>query len=148
MSKAVQALLSGLFFTFILDFFLFLGIKLHYIDAYEIDLYYNILFADNQNIYLWIFFTALLGYVTLYLNNKITLIVMGTLFFFVFTTLIAPVGAAVGEMMFLQKDKTLQTKKFIYTGDIYYDGRKELYFYDKKLEKMLTIDKNKIKELQ
>ena len=50
MSKLVQAFLSGAFFTFFLDFFLFLGMKLNYIDYYKIDLYYNPFFADNQNI--------------------------------------------------------------------------------------------------
>jgi len=52
MSKLIQAFLAGIFFTFFLDFFIFLGILLHYINFYEIDLYYNILFADNQNIFL------------------------------------------------------------------------------------------------
>ena len=50
MSKSVQALLSGLFITFLLDFFLFLGIFQNYIRVHEIDLYYNILFVDNQSI--------------------------------------------------------------------------------------------------
>jgi len=147
MSKVIQALLSGIFFTFILDFFLFLGIKLHYIDTLEIDLYYNILFADNQNIFLFIFFTALLGYVTLYQSYKISLIVLGTLFMLTLATLIPPIGYKVAESILLEHDKTLYTKSFIYKGDIYYDGRKELYFYDYKLDKMLKFDKNKIKEL-
>ena len=51
MSKLIQALLTGIFITFILDFFIFLGIKQNYIDFYEIDVYYNILFADHQNIF-------------------------------------------------------------------------------------------------
>ena len=35
MSKVVQAFLSGMFFTFILDFFLFLGVFENYIKAKE-----------------------------------------------------------------------------------------------------------------
>jgi len=54
MSKIVQMILSGMFFTFILDFFLFLGVKETYIDSHGIKLYYNILFADNQNIFIFI----------------------------------------------------------------------------------------------
>jgi len=147
MTKVVQALLSGMFFTFILDFFLFLGIKQNYIDTLNIDLYYNILFADNQNIYIFFLLSFLLGYITLYLSNKISLIVLGTLFLLVFSTLIPAVGYSVAEMILMQKDKTIYTEKFIYKGDIYYEGRKDFYIYDKKLEKMLTINKNKIKEL-
>ncbi|MBN2816784.1 MAG: hypothetical protein JXQ67_08875 [Campylobacterales bacterium] len=147
MSKVIQAILSGMFFTFILDFFLFLGIKLHYIDANEIDLYYNILFADNQNIYIFLFFTALLGYVTLYLSNKISIILLGTLFVLTFSTLIAPIGALSGELLLMEKNKTLETHKFIYRGDVYYTGRKAVYFYDRKLETLLKIEKKNIKEL-
>ena len=148
MSKIIQAILTGMLLTFIIDFFLFLGVQLHYINYHEIDLYYNILFADNQNIYLWLFFTPLLGYVTLYLHNKVALIVVGSLFFLSLLTLIPDIGKSVGEAIFLEKEKTLTTKKFSYRGDLLYSGRKNIYFYDYRLEKMLTFDKQRVKELQ
>lgn len=147
MSKIIQTILTGMLLTFIIDFFLFLGVQLHYINYYEIDLYYNILFADNQNIYLWLFFTALLGYVTLYLSNKTALIIVGGLFFLALLTLIPPIGKKAGEALFLQKDTILNTKKFSYRGDLLYSGRKNIYLYDYRLEKMLTFDKNRVKEL-
>ncbi len=146
MSKVIQALLSGIFFTFILDFFLFLGIKMNYIDPLNINLYYNILFADNQNIFLFSFFTILLGYVTLYQAHKISIPLVGTLFLLVFATLLTPVGAFVGESVFLSKNKTIYTDKYSYTGDVYYIGREKLFIYDYKLDKMLALDKSKIKE--
>lgn len=146
MSQIFQALLSGMFFTFILDFFLFLGIKMNYIDKLNIDLYYNILFADNQNIYLFIFFTILLGYVTLYRSHKVSLVLIGTLFLLVFATLITPVGAFVGETLLMTKNKTIYTNKYSYTGDVYYIGRKKLYIHDYKLDKMIILDKDKIRE--
>ena len=75
MSKLVQALLTGIFITFILDFFIFLGIKQNYIDYYEIAVYYNILFADHQNIFIFISSSIALGLMVTYLHNKkITLI--------------------------------------------------------------------------
>ena len=73
MSKIVQALLVGMLVTFILDFFLFLGIFLNYINPLEIDLYYNILFADNQNIYIYTFFTLLFGYLVMYAKSFLSL---------------------------------------------------------------------------
>lgn len=147
MSKIFQAFLSGVFFTFILDFFLFLGIKQHYIDPLEIDVYFNILFVDNQNIYLFLLLSIILGYITLYLSHKISFIVLGTLFLSVTLTLIPAVGFSVAERLLAKKDLTLLTNKFLYKGDIYYDGRKHIYFHDNKLDKTLKIEKIKIKEL-
>lgn len=146
MSKVFQALLSGIFFTFILDFFLFLGIKQNYIEKLDINLYYNILFADNQNIFIFFIFSAFIGYITLYRTHKISLIILGSLFLLSLSTLINPIGFSLGEMILMEKNKTLQTNKFLYRGDIYYNGRSKIYFYDYKLDKILAIDKTKIKE--
>lgn len=148
MSKIVQAFLSGMFFTFILDFFLFLGIQKNYIEPNEIELYYNILFADNQNIFVFLFFSILLGYVTLYRSNKLSISFITALFLIVVSTLIAPVGEFAGELLLQEKNKKLTTQKFVYYGDIYYNARKSLYFYDTKLDKLLKIEKKEIKELQ
>jgi hypothetical protein len=145
MSKFLQALLSGMFFTFILDFFLFLGIKFHYIDYYEIDLYYNILFADHQSLWIFLFFTILIGYVTLYTNIKLALIIVGSLFVLSFSTLISPIGKAVGTYILSKEDVVLQTSRFSYHGNIIYDGRKKITFYDTDLQKIITLDKERIK---
>lgn len=146
MSKLFQALLTGIFFTFILDFFIFLGIKMNYIDFYEIDLYYNILFADNQCFILYAFVSALIGYLVIYLNNnKISAIVLGTMFAAVALTLIPPIGHKLGEIIFMTQNTSLQDSRHTYRGDIYYDGRNEITFYDYKLKKMITLDKNRLK---
>ena len=146
MSKFFQALLTGVFFAFILDFFIFLGIKLNYIDFYEIDLYYNILFADNQCFLLYAFVSAVIGYIVIYLNNnKISLIVVGTLFFVAALTLIPPIGHSLGEMVLMTKNTTLKDERQTYVGDIYYDGRKKISFYDYKLKKIINLDKSRLK---
>lgn len=146
MSKFVQAFLTGVFFTFFLDFFLFLGMKLNYIDYYNIDLYYNPFFADNQNIYIYLFFTALFGFLVTYLENtKLSFIVIGGLLFLSLTTFFQPIGHKVASMLFMKKGVTLQTKKFTYNGDIYYDGRTTITFYDKDIQKLLTLNKEDLK---
>jgi len=146
MSKFFQALLTGIFFTFILDFFIFLGIKLNYIDFYEIDLYYNILFADNQCFILYTVVSAIIGYIVIYLNNnKTSAIVLGVLFFITALTLIPPIGNKLGEMVLMQKDTTLQDERHTYVGDIYYDGRSRVTFYDYNLKKVVNLDKNRLK---
>ena len=144
MSKAVQALLSGIFFTFILDFFLFLGIFENYIKVNGIDLYYNILFSDNQSFVLFFILSIILGYITLYKSTKLSLIVLLTLSVLSLSTLIAPIGNSVGSLMFTHKNVRIQMQKFSYQGDILYEGRKEISFYDYKFKKILQLQKNKI----
>ncbi|MBA1438513.1 MAG: hypothetical protein FAF05_05950 [Epsilonproteobacteria bacterium] len=148
MSKFFQALLSGVFFTFILDFFLFLGIKLHYIDKYEINVYYNILFADNQNIYMFTLLSLLIGYITLYTSIKTALIFVGSLFILVFATLIPSIGEEVAKAILMQKNITLQTKRFSYHGDLLYSGRKDVTFFDHELKKVIILPKEKLQGFQ
>lgn len=144
MSRFFQALLSGLFFTFILDFFLFLGIKLNYVDKYEIDVFYNILFADNQNIYAFLFLTLLTGYVTVYTSTKTALIFVGSWFLLSLATLIPPVGEYAAKLILIQKDATLHTERFSYHGDILYNGRKNITMFEKSLNKVIILPKEKL----
>ena len=145
MTKFFQALLTGVFFTFILDFFLFLGIKINYIDFYNIDLYYNILFADHQNIYIYTICSILIGYIIIYIdNNKISTIILAILFVTVSLSLIKPIGKSIGESLLMTKNITLQDTKHTYIGDIYYDGRKNITFYDHELKKVIILDKKRL----
>ncbi len=148
MSKFVLAFLAGIFFTFILDFFIFLSFKLHYIDVYEIDVYYNILFADNQNIFIYLIFTVLLGYLVIYFKNmKITASILGVLFLGVLMLNFVPsFGESVAKIVLMKQDQRLFDGRHIYKGDIYYDGRSEIYMYDVEIEKLITIQKKDIKE--
>jgi len=145
MSKVIQAFLSGVFFTFFLDFFVILGVKLNYIDFYEINLYYNILFADHQNIYIFLSLTIIIGYLVIYTQNtKTSLLIIGTLFLLSLFTLIQPIGYAVGEFILMTKNITLKEKKNTFTGDIYYDGRKTITMYDYRLDKIISLNKKDI----
>jgi len=145
MSKIVQMILSGMFFTFILDFFLFLGIKQNYIDPHNIQVYYNILFADHQNIYVFTLFTFIIGYFVMYLPNRLTLLFVGSLFILSLATLIPPLGSKAGQTLLMKKNITIKTDKFTYHGDLLYNGRKNITFYDYELKKDIILDKNKIK---
>ena len=144
MSKMIQALLSGMFITFLLDFFLFLGIFQNYIRVHEIDLYYNILFVDNQSIILFTVISVILGYLVIYQSSKLTLALITILASFSLSTLIAPVGKSVAELLLMKKDVKIQTDKYSYRGDLLYNGRKNLTFYDYKFKKVLKLNKNKI----
>ena len=142
MTKFFQALFTGMFFTFIVV----LGVKLNYIDFYAIDLYYNILFADHQNIYVFAVSTVILGFMVTYIDNyRVSISVIGSLSILALLTLIPPIGYKVGEMMLMQKNVTLNDSRHTYIGDIYYDGRDEISFYDIELKKIITLDKKDLK---
>lgn len=140
MSKVVQAFLSGVFFTYFIDFFFFLGIKKNYIDFFEIDLYYNILFADNQNIFIFILLSVIIGYITIYIkSNIITVSIIFTLFLAGASTNIPSVGYTIGEKLFMSKNITYKNLHHTFIGDIYYKGRKEITFYDYDLKRIIFL---------
>ncbi|MCF6339828.1 MAG: hypothetical protein L3J10_03605 [Sulfurimonas sp.] len=146
MSKAVQALLSGMFFTFFLDFFIFLGIKQNYIDFYEIDLYYNILFADHQNVYIFFIVSIVLGFIITYIDKaKVSIAIIGFLSILSLSTLVPTVGYFVGQNMLMTQNITLKNNKYSYHGDIYYNGRDKITFYDYELKKIILLDKKELK---
>jgi len=148
MSKLVQALLSGMLFTFFLDFFLFLGIKLNYIDFYEIDVYYNILFADNQNIYIYMILSVFFGTLIMYVSNKISVIIITIISILISLSLIPSFGLALGEVLLKEENVKLENSKHIFIGDIYYNGRKKITFYDYELKKIINIKKENLKKIQ
>jgi len=146
MSKLVQAFLTGIFFTFFIDFFLFVGVKVNYIDVYEIDVYYNVLFADNQNIYIYLFFTLLFGFIVTYLENiKISLIIIGVFFVLSFATIIPPIGHFAAIQILQSKNVKLHDSKHVYHGDIYYNGREKITLYDYDLQNIITLNKKDLK---
>jgi len=146
MSKFFQAFLTGLFFTFFLDFFLFLGIFEHYIRFYEIELYYNVLFADHQNIFIYLILTIIIGFLVTYVHNKkISLTMFIVLFLISLSFLIPSVGYSIGKLMLMTQKVTLKDAKYTYNGDIYYNGRNKITFYDKEIDKIIILNKKDLK---
>ncbi len=147
MSKFIQAFLSGVFFTFIQDFFLFLGIKQNYIDFYGVDVYYNILFADNQNLFVFIISSFIVGILVIYVKNtKLSIIIVGTLFLLSVSTLIPTIGHKVGEILLMKKNVTYKNSRYTFVGDVYYIGRDKITFYDYELKKIILLDKKELKQ--
>jgi hypothetical protein len=145
MSKVIQAFLTGAFISFIFDFFIFLGIKENYIDFYKIDLYYNILFADNQNLFIYLLSSALFGYLVVYNDsNKIKLTIIGAFFIASASTLIPAIGYELGAQLFMQKNQIFKSKRYTFRGDVYYIGRKNITFYDYDLQKTILLKKEEL----
>lgn len=147
MSRWIQAFLSGILITFVLDFFLFLGVFLHYINFHKIDLYYNILFADNQNGFIFFTISMLFSFIFRYVeNSKVIMSVITLPFFLVLLTLVEPIGKDIGERIFMKRNITLQSAKFSYTGDLLYEGREFIFLYSYKYEKILKLSREDLKK--
>lgn|GEM_PF-647168 len=131
MTRFIQALLTGMLFALVFDFFIFLGIFQNYIRANNIDVYYNILFADHQNIFLFIALSILLGLLLIYTQSvKFQFFLVMILLLASFAPLIPSLGESLAKKMFMQKNITLHVANQTYNGEIYYNGRTALYFND------------------
>ena len=146
MSKVFMALLVGMLVTFIVDFFIFLGIQLHYIAPNEIVVYYNVLFADHQNFAIFFLLSGIFGFIIIFIaNRKLTVVTIVSLAILAILPLFEPIGKSLGEMMFMQKGITYKNKRFSFYGDVYYDGRENITFYDYELQKMILLKKKDLR---
>ena len=142
-SKLGSAFLAGLFFAFFLDFFFILGLFLNYIQAQEIDVYYNVLFADHQSYLVFFSGVVIFGYLFLFFpSTKIASIIFGICFAIVNLTQIPDIGFYIGQMMFEKDNKIIKEGNHTYIGKIVYEGRSVIWFYEEELEKIIEINKN------
>jgi hypothetical protein len=143
----ITAFFTGVFFTFFLDFFFILGLFLNYIRAQDIDIYYNVLFADHQSFVLFFTAAAFFGYLFIFLkNSKIAVIVFFAALALVNLTQIPSIGKGVGEMMFAKENKIIFSGKHTYIGTLVYRGRDKIWFKDDELNAIITFDKDSINE--
>ncbi len=100
-NRIIGSLFMGFIFISILDFLYFIGLKLNYFDLYNIDVYFNVLFFDNQNFYILIPLMFVIGYMLMYSAfAKIFMkIYIATILLFI-TTLYEPIGKSLGEAVF------------------------------------------------
>ncbi len=146
-AKLGSAFLAGMFFTFFLDFFFILGIFLNYIEAQDIDVYYNVLFADHQSYLLYALGVIVFGYLFIFFKNtKMAAIIFAVCFAIVNLTQIPSIGKDVGELLLAEKDKVIKVGVHTYIGSIVYKGRDTVWFYDDELKKIITFKKEEISE--
>jgi len=142
MSKAVLALFTGMLAIFIADFFFFLGMKTNYFDALGIEIYYNTLFADNQNALLYFGLSIVVGFVIIFIaNKKLTVIVLFLLSIFSISALIPNIGYTYAQMMFKKVEITYHDARHTFSGDVYYEGRKTIHFFDNDLQRIIILQK-------
>ena len=142
------SLFMGLIFISILDFLYFIGLKLNYFDFYKIDVYFNVLFYDNQNFYILIPLALIVGYMLMYsslaksfMKAYIIIIILST------STLYEPIGKSLGEILFQKDNQRFKFGSTTFSGATLYDGRTNIYIYRKELTKTVKLDKNKVKNI-
>ncbi len=135
----------GIIFVSILDFLCFIGLKINYFDYYGIKEYFNIIFIDNQNFYLLLPISFMLGYLLLYnkfskffLKIYISVIIISSL------SLYQPIGKKFGEFIFKESNKTFKLGSTTFSGDKLYEGRKFIYIYRSNLKKVIKLQKSEL----
>jgi len=147
-NRILGSFFMGFIFISILDFLYFIGLKLNYFDLYKIDVYFNVLFYDNQNFYLLIPLSFVVGYMLMYspfikLFMKIYII---TILLFV-TTLYEPIGKSLGESVFLKENQRYKLGSTTFSGDTLYEGRNNIYIYRKELAKTVKLPIHEVKNI-
>jgi len=142
MSGLIQAILSGMLFTLIYDFFIFLAIWLHYIQYQKIQEFFNPFFWDHQNLIV-LGVSSLFLTITFGLFNKIikNIIIATLLGFTLFATMYHPLGFYLGELVLKKDYATFKDSRYTYHGYIIYESRQEVYFYDTDVNQTFQLNK-------
>ncbi|HIC44620.1 MAG TPA: hypothetical protein EYO73_10180 [Sulfurimonas sp.] len=138
--KLATAFIVGAFFAFFIDFFFILGLFLNYIQAQDIDVYYNILFADHQSYIVFFSLVVIFGYLFIFFpSTKIATIIFGICFAIINLVQIPVIGFKAGQMMFERTNQIIKENKYTYIGKIVYEGRSTIWFYAEELNKIIEI---------
>ena len=147
-NRVFGSLFMGFIFISILDFLYFIGLKLNYFDFYKIDVYFNVLFVDNQNFYILLPLSLLIGYMLMYSPFvKIFMKIYIVIILLFITTLYEPIGKSIGEAVFVKQNQRYKLGSTTFSGDTLYEGRSNIYIYRKELSKTVKLSKEDVKNI-
>ena len=147
-NRILGSLFMGLIFVSILDFLYFIGLKLNYFDFYKIDVYFNVLFVDNQNFYILLPLSFAIGYLLMYspFVKVFMKIYIATILLFV-TTIYEPIGKTLGESVFLKENQRYKLGSTTFSGATLYEGRDSIYIYRKEISKTIKLSIEEVKNI-
>ena len=138
-----NSFLFGVILISLIDFIIFLFLKINFFNALDIDEYFNDIFVQNHNFYMILLATIPVGYLFIYspikkLFEKIYLlvIIIATFGFY------PQIGMQIGSYFFLQKEKTITLGSTTFVADILYIGKNHIYLKRAQIEKTIKIEKN------
>jgi hypothetical protein len=147
--KIINGFVFGLAMVLMVDFLIFIGLKLHYFDALEIKEFFNIYFYDNQPFLLVGVCALLLGGAMLYtplyrwIQGFYLILLLASL-----SALYQPIGYSLGEKFFTKKDAKFAVGSQQFKADLLYEGR--YYYYIKRdgIDRTIRISKEDGRHLQ
>ncbi len=129
----------------ILDFLFFIGLQLNYFEHYGINIYFNALFAQNQNLYILTPLTLLTGYMLMYNPFAKQFLKLYVIIIILFaTTLYQPIGQKAGETIFSKQNQTYQLGSTTFNGSTLYEARGKIYIYRKDLKRTIELDASSV----
>lgn len=148
LNRLIGSLFMGFVFISILDFLYFIGLKLNYFELYKIDEYFNVLFYDNQNFLILTPLSFVVGYLLMYSKfNKafvklyVAIIVLSSF------CLYEPFGKKLGESVFIKENQRFKFGETIFSGDLLYTGRDNIYIYRKDVAKTIKLNRDEVKNI-
>ncbi len=145
--RVFNSFFIGITFVSLIDFLYFIGIKLNYFNFYNINVYFNAIFIDNQNFYLIIPSFFIVGYLVLYCKfSKFFTRIYMIVIILAFVTIYEPIGHYFGKLQFMKENQSFQVGDIKFKGDLLYKGRKYIYIYRKDISKSIKILKKDLKE--
>ncbi|NPA81186.1 MAG: isoleucyl-tRNA synthetase [Epsilonproteobacteria bacterium] len=144
--EIVTSFLFGFILVSLLDFLLFIGLKINYFNTYNIGEYFNVIFVDNQNVWLIVALSFLFGYLMLYskLSKFFDTFYIILLILFA-STLYEPIGKRVGEEIFREKNKIFEVSGTKFRGDLLYEGRSYYYIKRDEIKSAIRLSKEDVK---
>ena len=142
MNKLFSLFLIGIFISYIIDFFFLLGLKINYLEYHNIKTYYNIFFADNQNISIFLLSSFFIGSLFVFFSKpSFGIIVSVLLFLGASSTFIPSIGLSVGYRFLAKKDIFYKQYGQVYKGDLIYNDRGKLYVFDRSKKDTIVVSK-------
>ena len=128
------------------SFFFFLGIKIGYIDSYEIVEYYNVIFVDQM---VWPLY-GLVGLLFAILFMTPFKRFAGAMFLLMciasLSMLHEEFSQNVAEKMFVKNPFYIKKKPFTYKGKLLYEGRHHYYLFSDENNRTITFKKDEVDE--
>jgi hypothetical protein len=147
--KFINSSLIGFVLVMLIEFLLFIGVKLNYFDYYNIKEFYNIIFFDNNPFIITFLLMPIVGYAFLYSKySKIVESAYIVVLFLSFTTFYSHIGKKLGESFFRKDDLNFRVGKIVFQGSLLYNGRKMIYIYRKDIDKVIVLESGEVEVLE
>ncbi len=147
-TKLFNAFIFGLIFVLLLDFILFISLKINYFDFYGIDEYFNTIFTDNQSYLLLLVLSVAFGYSMLYFKRRKVFDKIYIVLILIFaTSFYQPIAQKIGTLLFTQQNQNMQVLDVNITTDIVYKGRNHIYLKKTNLSRAVKYRYDEVKVL-